>query len=159
MVQSIIKLFRQHCEETAIPGAYVTRMHSSRMRATRLLPVSPSMHCSWGGVPAKEGVPARGVYLPGGYLPGGCTCQGVPAQGVYLPGGVPARGVYLPRWGVPAKGGIPLVNRMTDRCKNITLPHTSFAGGNNPKSSAKKRQVNNVPTFAIFLTLIHMSTL
>ena len=29
-------------------------MHSSRMRTTRLLPVSPSMHCSWG------------VYLPGG---------------------------------------------------------------------------------------------
>ena len=23
------------------------------------------------------------------------------------------------------------VNRMTDRCKNITLPQTSFAGGNN----------------------------
>ena len=29
-------------------------MHSSRMRTARLLPVSPSMHCSWG------------VYLPGG---------------------------------------------------------------------------------------------
>ena len=25
----------------------------------------------------------------------------------------------------------PHVNRMTDRCKNITLPQTSFAGGNN----------------------------
>ena len=25
----------------------------------------------------------------------------------------------------------PPVNRMTDRCKNITLPQTSFAGGNN----------------------------
>ena len=24
----------------------------------------------------------------------------------------------------------PRVNRMTDRCKNITLPQTSFAGGN-----------------------------
>ena len=35
------------------------------------------------------------------------------------------------------QGGIPActeadnpVNRMTDRCKNITLPQTSFAGGN-----------------------------
>ena len=25
---------------------------------------------------------------------------------------------------------IPPVNRMTNRCKNITLPQTSFAGGN-----------------------------
>ena len=30
-------------------------------------------------------------------------------------------------WGVSDRG----VNRMTDRCKNITLPQTSFAGGNN----------------------------
>ena len=78
-------------------------MHSSRMRTARLLPVSPSMHCS------------RGVYLPGG----------VPAQGVYLPRGVPAQG------GVPAQVLPLLMNRMTDRCKNITLPQTSFAGGNN----------------------------
>ena len=26
----------------------------------------------------------------------------------------------------------PPVNRMTNRCKNITLPQTSFAGGKNP---------------------------
>ena len=69
----------------------------------------------------------RGVYLPGSTCPGGCTHQGGPAQG-----GVPARGctclgvylaegVYLPRYSPP-------VNRMTDRCKNITLPQTSFAG-------------------------------
>ena len=45
-----------------------------------------------------------GVYLPGGCTrPGrGCTCQG---EGVYL----------LPRYS-------PLMNRMTDRCENITLP-------------------------------------
>ena len=74
-------------------------MHSSRMCTTRLLTVS--QHA----------------------LPGGCTCQGgVPAWGVYLPGGVPAQGV-------PAQV-LPPVNRMTDRCKNITLPQTSFAGGN-----------------------------
>ena len=28
-----------------------------------------------------------------------------------------------------AMGQIPPVNRMTDRCKNITLPQTSLAGG------------------------------
>ena len=50
-------------------------------------------------------------------------------------------GVYIQEEGVciqgslhPMGGGwdpfIP-VNRMTDRCKNITLPQTSFAGGNN----------------------------
>ena len=45
-----------------------------------------------------------------------------------LPGGVPAQGVYLPR-GVPAQVLLSPVNRMTDSCKNITLPQTSFAGG------------------------------
>ena len=75
-------------------------MHSSRMLTARALTIG-------GG----------GVYLPGG----------VPARGVYLPGGIPAWGVYLPA-GVPAQV-LPLVNRMTDRCKNITLPQTSFAGG------------------------------
>ena len=82
----------------------------------------PSMHC-WGGVylpsggvPAWGGVPTQRVYLPRE-----CTCPG----GVYLPGGVPVqRGCTCP--GTP-----PPVNRMTDRCKNSTLPQTSFAGGNN----------------------------
>ena len=72
-----------------------TRMHSSRMRTARLLPVFPSMHCSGGctcsGVAAQVGVPAwRGCTCPGG-----CTCL----EGLYLPGGVPARE------GVPARGG------------------------------------------------------
>ena len=87
------------------------------------------MHCwglpAQGGVSARGDVPAQGVSLPGG---------------VYLPGGVPARG-FTCQEGVPAQGstclrlgkcpGTPPVNRMTDRCKNITLPQTSFAGGNN----------------------------
>ena len=106
--------------------------------------------CQRGGVPARGGTCQRGVYMPGVYLlEGGCTCQG----GVYLPeGGVPAWGVYLPEGGVPARGGrgctcqgwgVPArgvylpegvyltgwyssMNRMTDRCKNITLAKTSF---------------------------------
>ena len=56
---------------------------------------------------ALPGVLAAGVPA------GGCTCQG----------GVPARMGTFP-------GNPPPVNRMTDRCKNITLPQTSFAGGN-----------------------------
>ena len=31
----------------------------------------------------------------------------------------------------PCNHACPPVNRMTNRCKNITLPQTSFAGGNN----------------------------
>ena len=101
------------------------------MRTARLLNVS--QHTLAGGVPAR-----------GCTCPGECTCLGVPggvpAQGVYLPrgtcpGGVPAQGVYLPR-GCTCLGGTcpgtrhpPPVNRMTDRCKNITLPQTWFAGG------------------------------
>ena len=50
---------------------------------------------------------------------------GIPAWGVYLPRGYTCRGVYLPMYSPPH------VNRMTDRCKNIILPQTSFAGGKN----------------------------
>ena len=70
-----------------------TRMHFSRMRTIHLYP---------GGVPAQEGVPVRGVYLPGGW---GCTCPGggVPAhRDVPAQGGVPVRGR-----GVPARGSVP----------------------------------------------------
>ena len=45
-------------------------MHSSRMRTARLLTVT--QHGPLGGVPARGGVPAWGVYLPGLVsLPGG----------------------------------------------------------------------------------------
>ena len=57
---------------------------------------------------------ARVVYL----VLGGCTWSGW-GGGTCLGGGG-----YLPRYSLSP------VNRMTDRCKNITLPQTSFAGGN-----------------------------
>ena len=57
----------------------------------------PSMH--WAGGSAQGG-------LPGGCLPGGC-----------LPGGVCPGRVSV--WG---GGRHPSVDRMTDRCKNVTLP-------------------------------------
>ena len=106
----------------AVTMAQKTRMHSRMMRTARLLPISPSMHCSggytcWGGY-LPGGVPAQGVYLPGGapaqgvylprgaYLPRGCICPGgVPAQGVTYPG------VYLPREGTCP--GTPPTDRQT----------------------------------------------
>ena len=74
----------------------------------------------WGGVPARGGIPAWGVYLPGGLPAQGCTCPGTP----------------------------PPVNRMTDRCKNITLPQTSFAGDNNDSSySVSDSEMSRTITF------------
>ena len=112
------------------------------MRTARLLSVSPSMHWS-GGVPGPWG-----VYL----VPEGCTwfwgCTwswggGVPGpgEGVYLVlGDVPGpRGCTWSRGGVAARGYLPRyppVNRMTDRCKNITLPQTSFAGDKDTDTTA-----------------------
>ena len=83
-----------------------TRLHSSRMRTTRLLPVSPSMHCA-------GRVCSWGCLLPGGVLSGGVCSRGC----------IPA-----------CNGADPPVNRMIDRCKNITLSQTSFAGGNNKRN-------------------------
>ena len=101
------------------------------MHTAHLLPVSPSMHCSR-GVPAQGELPAQGGLPLGGVPAGGYTClgvylpsRGVPTRRVYLPGGVPARGCTCP--GTP-----PLWTEfLTHATENITLPQTSFAGGNN----------------------------
>ena len=77
-------------------------MHSSMMRTARLLPYLAACTAP-GGVPAQGGVPAGwGCTCQGGVpAQGGVPTQGgVPAQG-YLPGGVPAKGVYLPRYSPP----------------------------------------------------------
>ena len=75
------------------------------------------------GVSAREGV-CSGVSAPGGLCSGGCLLWGGGVcSGGCAPGGVCSRG----------GGGIPVcteadppVNRMTDRCKNITLATTSL---------------------------------
>ena len=54
-------------------------MHSSRMRTARLLPVSPSMHCSGGGVFL---VSSWGVFLVSSWGEGGVFREGVSARGV-----------------------------------------------------------------------------
>ena len=75
--------------------------------------------CTWsGGTWSRGGVPGQGV--PG---PGGCTWY----RGVYLVGGVPGLGWCTWSGGVPGLGGVPgqvlpPVDRITDACKNITLP-------------------------------------
>ena len=100
-----------------------TILHSSRMHTARALTISR------GGVP----VWSRGVYLPGPggwYVPGprGCTCL---VWGVYVPGpgGVPA---WSPGGGaVPGQVLPPWTEFLTHASENITLPQTSFAGGNN----------------------------
>ena len=80
---------------------------------------APSGVSALGAVSAKGGVPAGGVPAQ----------VGLPAGEVYLPRGVYLLGVYLP-WGGYLPRYNPPVNRMTDRCKNSTLPQTSFACGN-----------------------------
>ena len=89
---------------------------------------------SRGGLPG----PGGGVCLvPGGCLPGPggvLHAGGVWFGGVSQPGGW---GGGSPCWGGSGPGGVsqpggvllarpPPVNRMTDRCKNITLAKTSF---------------------------------
>ena len=100
-------------------GTNLTRMHSSRMRTARFLPISPSMHCSEGGVPGPRGCTWSRGYQPGGGVPaGGCTCPGVylvlggaPAQGVPVRG-CTCLGVYLVLGGT-CPGTPPPVDRQT----------------------------------------------
>ena len=77
-------------------------MHSSRMHTACALTISPSMLFAWGCMVLG------GCMVPGGLVIGGEA--GVVSQ--------------------HALRQTPPVNRMTDACENITLPQTSFAGGN-----------------------------
>ena len=92
---------------------YETRIHSSKMHTARLLPVSPSMHCSGGwGVPGPRGV----CLVPGG-VPGPGQCAWSRGGVCLVPGGT-------------CPGTAPPVNRITDRCKNITLPQIRLRAEN-----------------------------
>ena len=72
----------------------------------------------WGG---GGGLPGRGVSLvPGGVLLGPCW-GGLPGPGGLLG---PGEGFSLVPGGF--SGDPPLVNRITDTCKNITLATTSL---------------------------------
>ena len=80
-----------------------TSMHSGRMRTARLLTVCLRGE---GGLPLGRGEASSS-----------------------LPGGLPTvyMGSAFPQ--CHGAGRLP-VNRMTHICENITLPHTSYAGGN-----------------------------
>ena len=144
-------------------------MHSSRMRTGRSLTVFQSLQpggvylvlggvylvpeggCTWsGGVPGPGGV----------YLVGGCTWSRGGGWCTWSRGGVPGPGggVYLvpggctwSRGGVPGPGGVylvryspPPVNRMTNRCKNITLAKTSF------RPVTKDSHMNSGPLYVFY---------
>ena len=107
----------------------------------------PGGGCSRGGVPAPGGCTwSWGWVCSGGVsAPGGCTWP----RGCLLQGGVCSGGVSAPGWGVSGQVPPP-VNRMTNRCKNITLPQTSFAGGN---------YMLNATAMLIPYGIYHMATL
>ena len=138
------------------------RMHSSRMRTARAFTVCRNLlprGCTClvpGGTWSGRGTClvlgggctclVWGVYLPcprGCTWSGGCTCL-VLGGTCLVPGGggvgVPAwsRGVYLVRY-LP-----PPVDRMTHAYENITLPQTSFEGGNKTKDSHNPSFINTV---------------
>ena len=124
---------------------YLTRMHSSRMRTGRTLQYAgvcfpggrcllPGESCSGGGGVCFGGV----VSAPGGMSVRGSVCSwGVCLGGSLLPGGVCSGGICSQGVSTLLWGGVvsqhalrqtphPPVNRMTDRCKNITLATTSL---------------------------------
>ena len=80
----------------------------------------PSMHWARGCVSQHalgRGVSALGVSAQGGCLPGGVCLW---SQRGCLPRALPGRGVSAS--GPRGVWHTPPVKRMTDRCKNITLP-------------------------------------
>ena len=106
-------------------------MHSSRMRTSRSLTGGVCSRGAGGSavggaVSAPGGCLLWGVSAPGGSVPGGSDPGGV----CLLGGGVSASGGMSAPRGVCAAGGLPQtcppVNRMTNRCKNITLATTSL---------------------------------
>ena len=127
--------------------------------------VSAPGGCTWsrgyllpGGVPGSRG----DVWSWGGF----CSWGGLVPRGVSAPGvGVCSRG-YTWSWGglvpgVSAPGGCTWLGTpppcgQTDACKLITLPQTSFAGGNKRHQLNKEtndgehcNKVNSVPLFKV----------
>ena len=126
-------------------------MHSSRMRTGRSLTIYRSLLlggcllweegeggvCSGGGCLLPGGVCSWGVSALEGVCSWGCLLWGVCSQGMSAPGGCLLWGCLLQGVCVCSGGGVggipacteadtPSVNRMTDRCKNITLATTSL---------------------------------
>ena len=116
-----------------VPGGYLVPEGCTWSQGVYLVlggvPGPRGVYLVLGGVPGpSRGVPGpRGMYL----VQGGCTWPwGVYLiQGVYLVWGYLVMGGCT--WSLGGVSGTPPVNRMTNRCKNITLPQTSLAGRKN----------------------------
>ena len=113
LLRAINQLLQLKDLEKSLQEIASTSMHSSRMRTACLLTVSHSILgvSAWGRCVQR-------VCVRGDVCPGVCVCPGWGRQGWVC---------------IPACNGadLPPLNRTTDRCKNITLPQTSFVGGKN----------------------------
>ena len=90
------------CARSIIWQQYETSVHFSRMRTARWLTISQHV--------LSRGVSTQGGVCPGGLPRGGGVCTGECLQGGCLANTPQTRGTHPP------------VDRMTDTCKNITLP-------------------------------------
>ena len=113
-----------------------TRMHSSRMRTARSLIISPYLIVSHTCPPgATTHAPQSNHACPPGSnhappwsnpaCPPGATTHAPPQSNHACPPQEQPCTPHSPQ----SNHACPPVNRMTSRCKNITLPQTSFAGG------------------------------
>ena len=109
-------------------------MHSNRMHSARLLTTSRNILCILGGGEGSTEVPPP-VGRPGGMSahPPGCR---PPLDSDPLEAEPPGLVTWDACW-----EATPFVNGMIHRCKNITLPQTSYAGGNK-----KAFQITRMPT-------------
>ena len=87
-----------------------------------------SLTISWGGggggvMHGRGGHAWQGDMYGRGCMAGGVHGRGCVWQGLCVAGG------YV--WQGDMHATHAPMDRMTDMCKNITLPQTSFAGGNN----------------------------
>ena len=123
-------------------------MHSSRMRTARSLTVSclilrtpPHNHSS----PSNHACPCNHACQPATtYAPSNHAHPPATMHAPQQPHTPPSNHAHPPQPHTPqqpcthwqtcmppqATTHAPPMNRMTDRCKNIALPQTSFAGGN-----------------------------
>ena len=104
-----------------------TRMHSSTMRTIRT-------NCLLGGVcPGGWGCLPRSRVCPGGCLPRGCLSSGECVS-------------------QHALGQTPPVDRMANRCKNITFPQLRLRTVITCLTFIRQKRSRTVPTTFLFLT-------
>ena len=115
-----------------LPCTPPTATHAPPTTMHAPLPCTPpAMHTPCHASP-HHARPLWGVHGPGWCMvlgvhgPRGCMVPGMHGPG----GGAWSQGCMVPGASQHALRQTPPVNRMTDRCKNITLSQTSLADGN-----------------------------